>query len=400
MTAPVYGAPIHATMPPHCAHCGCGVRYAIDCVRVEGVIYCGLCAWRCWDCADIQLRPDSVPTRVRPHTRDYGRDYCESCASDAEECMRCGDLFAQGQLCGDCCPECEERIAEEGEERQSREADNIIGPYHNARRRSATREVPSPWTLRHCRWFGVEVEAESVTGDCVSSARAVLEAIHPQGVPADHSRDRLAWCEHDGSLNDGFEIITQPMGLDTHRDLWRVLDTRAVSALRSHDTETCGLHVHVSRSGLSSLTIAKAVVFLNSGENDTLITRLARRSGNGYCKRKHGAKVNCAAVQSFDRYERLNLTNSRTVEFRIFRGSLNRKTVLASVEFAHAVLEFCAQSSAAQLTAAAFVAWVFAPAQKADTAELRGLIARRMNHAMRAQFGHLLPVTNPRPVGV
>jgi len=305
-------------------------------------------------------------------------------------CEECHDERARARAC---------REEEEAEaEREARERNNAIGAYHNSERKRATRPVVSPWTLAHRRLIGVETEVEC--GNRVvpnDAARAVLDAAHPSGWQDLPLSSRVLFCEHDGSLDDGFELITQPMGLDTQRELWaRVLNSRAVRNLRSHDTETCGLHVHVSRAGLSQLTIAKAVCFLNADTTDRLITLLARRNGNGYCKKKTANVVRAADRHSFDRYERLNLTNSATVEFRIFRGTTNYSTLIGSIEFAHNVLEFCAQASVASLTLEAFITWLYSPAQKADSVELRALIARRLDGPTRKRIGHLIPATKAR----
>ena len=379
------------TVIPRCAGCTARLWHDGDVRRLEGspAIFCSWCVWSCDSCHGVYLRADEHSRTVA--TMDRGTvTLCTVCSEDCVSCYRCSTTFEAGSLFGDYCDECEQEIEEEEERRledeRERACANLIGPYHSGRRKSATRVVPSPWTrAKGGRGLGLEIEAECPAVDKYNAARAVLEAVHPAGIPRDDSFDRIAWCEQDGSLDDGFEIITQPLGLDAHRELWpRVLDTRAVKGLRSHDTETCGLHVHVSRVGLSKLTIAKAVVFLNADENDRFIVRLARRSSNGYCKKKNDARVNRDACESFDRYERLNLTNRHTVEFRIFRGSLNRKTVLASVEFANAVMDFCAQAAVTDLTVAAFLRWVWAPTQKADTMELRALIARRADTSLRA----------------
>jgi hypothetical protein len=322
---------------------------------------------------------------------------CESCGSTT---ITRGGYNGLGQCesCHDYEVECRERELEEEREAERR-ANNAIGAYHNQDRRRATRAQNDAWTARYTRHIGVENEVECGSRiEPNDAAKSVLDAAHPRGWKGEPLSSRLMFCEHDGSLDDGFELITQPMSLPAQRELWaRVLNSRAVRELRSHDTDTCGLHVHVSRTGLSQLTIAKAVCFLNADTNDRFVTLLARRAGNGFCKKKTANAVRAADRTSWDRYERLNLTNDKTVEFRIFRGTTNYRTLIGSVEFCHAVLEFCAQSSVADLTVEAFVAWLYAPAQKADSVELRALIARRLDGPTRKRIGHLIPTHKPAP---
>ena len=60
----------------------------------------------------------------------------------------------------------------------------------------------------------------------------------------------LAYCKHDGSLDDGFEIVTYPMSLDCqlHEMPWAAVLDKAISmGYLSHQAGTCGLRVHVSR---------------------------------------------------------------------------------------------------------------------------------------------------------
>jgi hypothetical protein len=245
--------------------------------------------------------------------------------------------------------------------------------------------IPSEWTARHNgRSLGVELEVErrdDSTQDLHDIARALLEAGNGTGA-------RQMFAEHDGSLNDGFELISQPMGLDGHRVLWsHVLNSSAVRELRSHDTTTCGLHVHVTRAGLSRLQIAKAVVFLNDPRNEQFIRAIARRYGNGYCKLKNVRMG--GAASSHDRYEMLNLTSSRTVEFRLFRGTLRAGTVLACIEFAHALLEWAKDAACNAITWQSFVTWLYAPAQRADTVNLRMYLTRRVTERMAPRYVEL-----------
>jgi len=400
---------------PRCAECGSrhDVRTRLD---VEGVyrLVCSGCVWPCDTCGgefttgDIPL--DGVPFDSENYVEGRGGSCHTMCTECADTCGTCHDCDSRrllnGGYTGDgLCEECHDARAryeaamEEEAEEAERERNSAIGAYHNSERKRATRPVVSPWTLAHRRLIGVETEVECggrvVRND---AARAVLDAAHPNGWQDVPLSSRVLFCEHDGSLDEGFEMITQPMGLDTQRELWaRVLNSSAVRHLRSHDTTTCGLHVHVSRAGLSQLTIAKAVCFLNADTTDRLITLIARRSDNGYCKKKTANAVRAADRHSYDRYERLNLTNSATVEFRIFRGTTNYSTLIGSVEFAHNVLEFCAQASVTSLTLEAFITWLYSPAQKADSVELRALIARRLDGPTRKRIGHLIPTRKPAP---
>ena len=59
------------------------------------------------------------------------------------------------------------------------------------------------------RYFGVELEVDE-GGESDSNAERVLDIAN--------SGRELIYCKHDGSLNDGFEIVTHPMTLDFHEN--------------------------------------------------------------------------------------------------------------------------------------------------------------------------------------
>lgn len=250
----------------------------------------------------------------------------------------------------------------------------VIGSYHSSKGKFSARV--SPWTQMKNRWFGVELEVE-MRGDGDRQGKAVeLNEIINGGALGDK-----VFFENDGSLNNGFEIISHPMGLDLHRDLWAWLkDKDKTSGIRSHNTTSCGLHVHVSRRGLTKLQIAKIVTFVNNPGNEDLIRAVARRFNEGYCKIKN-KKVGESAT-SGDRYEAVNVTSSKTIEFRIFKGSLKYESVISAVQFANAVVEFCApgQTSITDLNADNFLKFCEQQIPE-DTDVLRPYIAARLETA-------------------
>jgi len=132
----------------------------------------------------------------------------------------------------------------------------------------------------------------------------------------------------------------------------------------------------VSRSGLSNLTIARAVTFVNDPGNDAFITALARRYSTSFCKVVE--KDVETAHLSADRYEAINLTGRDTIEFRIFRGSLKYEAVISAIEFSHAILEYCAraETGSSALNAHAFLAYC-ANHLEAETRVMRAYVADR-----------------------
>lgn len=182
--------------------------------------------------------------------------------------------------------------------------------------------------------FGVELECDG--GDSVDDAVNDIERI----------TDRC-YCKHDGSLTDGFEIVTHPGTLAWHKERFpwsEVCEASLTNGFRSHDTDTCGLHVHVGREQLGGRPVETAAkMSLIMYRLKSWFVRFSRRKGEtrwaeyvrpesplGEDKltflRKYYDQLRC------DRYRAVNVRNGGTVEIRIFRGTLNPDTVLACLE--------------------------------------------------------------------
>lgn len=275
---------------------------------------------------------------------------------------------------------------------------SVIRGYH-AHRDDDFVLINSPWTKANKRHFGVELEVECPRGDRNGTAKNIKKWF-------DTNRDENEQLlyEEDGSLSCGFEMITNPMGLDKHREIWKWLEQKElVAPLRSHNTSTCGLHVHVSKAGLSNLTISKAVCFVNNPSNEALIKAIARRYGSGYCRAKHvtiGKGAKCG-----DKYEMINLGKRHTMEFRIFRGTLNYSAIQAAIEFTNAVINFSASTSVEELSELNFLKFIYKLEQRMDTKFLRNYLEQRSARIKDIIDRNIKPLYNlrvikPEPVAI
>lgn len=291
---------------------------------------------------------------------------------------------------------------------QSGPVDTTIYDYHGG---PLLGHVTSAYDARHpCIHLGMELELE-VPGaddgdDCISDiAHDIISAANAQD-------RRYMKAEHDGSLDAGFELITGWTGLDVHeRNLKRITDLRVWKELRSHDTSTCGLHVHVDRVNMTPLHVVKLQSFINDVQNHDLIRCIARRYDTNYAKVHNGRNwlkempeilmvsarnaaswkglskseamkrhVDCGSkvqeIQS-DRYSALNWTNKNTVEFRFFRGSTKLTTIMACLEFTFAVWHFTRLTPLTRLTTEAFIEFICAAENRKDTRYLRSYLHQR-----------------------
>ncbi len=198
------------------------------------------------------------------------------------------------------------------------------------------------------RMFGVEAEVE-MTDNCPHSrhqmAKRALDAM---------SKD-FVYIKHDGSLRGqrgdgtggeyGFEIVTAPADLAEHRKRWEALTSMdGFKHLRAWETETCGFHVHVSKAALTTLQVGRILVFINHPDNKKFVQRVAGRSKDKYCRffpkdLKDG--ISRPAYSDDNRRQAVNTVPEKTIEFRIFRGTINVRHIIRNIEFVDAVVDFC-----------------------------------------------------------
>ena len=181
--------------------------------------------------------------------------------------------------------------------------------------------------------IGVELEVEG-DANYIRTAKLITE-----GFPASY-----LICKYDGSLGTyGFEICTRPADLQIQRHTWKESFfnvRRNYGALESFSQRACGLHIHVSRDGISEHALALVVCFVNLPKNRRFIQTIAGRLSNTYCQITQKRMRN-AYLSTGDKYEAVNLNHPRTIEFRIFKGTLKAESFYKALEFCEALVRFC-----------------------------------------------------------
>lgn len=261
---------------------------------------------------------------------------------------------------------------------------NLIQSYHSSRS-NGWNIIDSPWFRSHRRAFGVELEVETPNMNANHAAGKVHDLLNPGG-----SLGEYCYFERDGSIGEGFELITQPAGLDIHRDKMGLFlkDAEVKRGMRSHEGGRCGLHIHVGRQYVTQAQIYRIQAFLNDVRNEALVKRIARRYSNSYCRMKPElSKLSPEGKHTRERYEALNVTNSNTIEFRIFRGSLRYESVMAALEFVNALMNFCmpGQTSITDFNAIGFRKFLLRHENRIDTEHLRPYLSLNPNTDNEAQ---------------
>ena len=158
--------------------------------------------------------------------------------------------------------------------------------------------------------------------------------------------------ESDSSIdNDGFEMISQPMTLAYIRENYdrikNVLDALNNAGMKSHNTKCCGLHIHTSYQAYSSMEAVKRCGGIVNALRPEM-EKFARRSNEHYCSYSDidllPSDADLDSLLSQSRYSAVNFTNVNnngkdTIEYRIFRGTLNPVTLMASIEFVNNIVK-------------------------------------------------------------
>ncbi len=183
------------------------------------------------------------------------------------------------------------------------------------------------------RVYGIEIEMEPRGSFKQSDLMRALGGV----------ADTRSIVKSDGSLQNGVELVSLPATLATHSDgYWtRRLRPLAAMAKAGAGTSNCGIHVHCNLSNISTLTLGKMLVLVNSPANAAWIERIAQRAGSYYA-RPFPKKLadGAAGVAPEGRYQALNVTR-HTVEFRIFRSSIRADRVLKCLEACDAIIAYC-----------------------------------------------------------
>ena len=124
-----------------------------------------------------------------------------------------------------------------------------------------------------------------------------------------------------------------------------VLSKAASLGYTSHQAETCGLHVHVSRDAFGAseaaqdACIARILYFFEKHWEELLkFSRRTPRQLNrwaaryGYQEQPRDILEHAKKGGHGGRYTCVNLTNADTIEFRMFRGTLKWNTLIATLQ--------------------------------------------------------------------
>lgn len=351
-----------------CKNCGEKIRKEDGYEYQDGSL-CEACYYEdfvaCEDCGSlIKVEESKV---INPHLENK-KYVCSDCANNYHRCSHCESLVSSDEvwasdsdlvICNHCdefyyiCDSC--RCIVHEDDVYYSDGESYCHDCYDDLYSSYIQEYgykPEPEFLGESKeglYLGVELEVDD---GC--NLKSTTKRIY------DDFAD--VYMKHDGSLSSsGFEIVSNPATLEYHMNElgWKeLMEICLDNDYRSHDTTTCGLHIHLSRAFLGQteqeqeLNIAKLIILFDRFW-DSHIVPFSRRDYNALQSWADKPSVECLDTDTESqvvdkikqykcsgRYKAINLQNYSTIEFRLFRGTLNFNTFLASLQFVVTITRF------------------------------------------------------------
>ena len=325
-----------------------------DAIEVHGgTLVCSDCCSAyfatCSHCGNL-VRSNDGDMWIVSHNGHRDRQFlCNECTDHADfsedtngfyrSCDRCGDLILTGEwrINGDriLCERCHNELN-----------GDVIHSYHYRSDPGYGMPFLGVESRTSSPLMGVELEIDK-GGENNARAQKIREAIGKGYVVA---------C-HDGSLRNGFELISCPASYKHHLETIKWMDgmikARELGYV-SHDGGRCGLHVHIDRKYFETdnQNDVEAKFFVSFRNNLDWLKVFSRRFYYDYCM-INGYEINSDGSmdtlgkipyppdrvwvqnkkQTEGRHMALNFEPEDTIEVRIFRGTLNYATFVATLQF-------------------------------------------------------------------
>ena len=316
--------------------------------------------FRCTDCDDLRHTDDVYNSR--------GDQYCESCYdSRFVTCDDCGDSVDSSDVrgtqnnssvCDDCidsnysqCESCNSYIRA-GQTCNSRNCTNNVIHSYSYRPTPYFNLAKDEKKAKFQPFAGIEIEFECMGGNREKQAK-------------DSTEKNLFYVKTDGSLDDGLEVVSHPLSqrFIQENDIFNFTCKLKNSGARSYNTTTSGIHVHLSKNAFTTWQLYRLLKFFNDNKKFILmisqrkeeqlnrwagLTSNERRTLISYAKRKY----------QDNRYSAINMQPSNTIEFRIFRGTLRKESILKNLEFCFALFYFTQERTEQEMKTANFISFI------------------------------------------
>ena len=240
------------------------------------------------------------------------------------------------------CPECRKR--------------RYVTPYH---RYTPSLNFHSVNGENDDLFFGIELEVE-LGGESDRIAGEVVDIMT-------ENNNSFVYVSHDSSLNNGFEIITQPATINYHRRLeekyCELFKYLVGEGYRGHNANNAGIHIHFSRKFFGvgkeeELRTLNLINLINRFWNQIVIFSRRDYNKSRYYMKKisedwdssesYLCKYDKTSLSDGHHYA-INIVNEDTIELRMFKSTLNPNTFMCILDFVDKVVRTVKDKSLSEL---------------------------------------------------
>lgn len=298
----------------------------------------------CYDCRNDAYVCDECSCYVDSNNvyclEDGDHSYCESCYNDLPSCDYCDERYVEEPSCS-----CGSGIILNYSEKFRPLFMHSVGA-NNALVRCVAHNLPD--RERNNIFMGLEFEMENILGRY--STREVAELF------VDAYNNGQLMLKHDGSINDGFELVSQPHTLDAfmHHFPWDLVREAQSQGMRGWDVghREIGIHIHINRKAFyvkpdhnrynASPHLMGFMYFIY--KNVPSIKRIAGRNVQyGHMHEQYLDEAYNICRRGDNQYRRtlgINVQNNDTVELRMFRSTMRVERIQAYLQFVEAAVRY------------------------------------------------------------
>lgn len=188
-------------------------------------------------------------------------------------------------------------------------------------------------------YYGVELELEySSPVDYEDEEKHTRHYNEVKGYGDDEIK--FIYAKYDGSLDYGYEIVTQPAEFDyLKNEMKRVIDRALSLGSTSHNNGRCGLHIHINKKSLNDLSLANIMQIMYSNWEDFVVFSRRQVRQLDWCRKVYldGREDNTPSkiigkTENSEKYVAVNILHKNSVELRLFRGTLRYNTFVATLQ--------------------------------------------------------------------
>lgn len=208
--------------------------------------------------------------------------------------------------------------------------------------KSSDRNLRSPEKFQRGSKFQAGLEVEVEFGYDRDDAAEFLVANY-----SDSERNFI--LEEDGSLSDGFEMVTSPFIFNGELPSWLSKSLNYLENETDREFNNCGGHIHIDRNSFINREAIQLFIYLfNSFDSNICLLSGRNCISPSYAESQNGSfdsvlDVHTADNNWYSRYVYVNRQNAATIEVRIFKGCTEKEIIMKRLSMLKHMVEYCNQ---------------------------------------------------------